>query len=176
MKKNFVFLVALFVVVGITLSCNKEKAGVPAQTSQTPAASQQKAPDFTLKDLNGNDFRLFNQAGKVIIVDFWATWCPPCRMEIPDFQSLYSKYSNQGLLLVGVSLDDSSEPVKEFVKKYNVSYPVVMGNEQVANSYGGIRGIPTTFVIDGKGNIYKKYIGYTEGQVFEQDILALLKK
>lgn len=156
-------------------ACNSQKEEIANDSSQG-AEAEFKSPDFSLKDVTGNSFALSDYTGKVKIINFWATWCPPCRMEIPDFQSLYEKYSGGDFVMIGISLDDNSEIVKKFIDQYKVTYPIVMGNEEVANSYGGIRGIPTTFVVDKEGKVYKKYIGYTEGRVFEQDIAALLGK
>ncbi len=170
--------VTLFALTALFLlpftACNNEKE--KADNSSQGITENIKAPDFSLKDVGGNPFTLSDHSGKVKIIDFWATWCPPCRMEIPDFQSLHDKYPGDKFLMIGISLDDNSEIVKKFLGEYKVTYPVVMGNEEIANAYGGIRGIPTTFVVDKEGNIYKKYIGYTEGKVFERDILALLDK
>lgn len=137
--------------------------------------AQTKAPDFTLPDLNGKAFSLSELEGKVVILDFWATWCPPCVMEIPHFIDLYKEYKGQGLEVVGVSLDRGGvKVVKSFVEKNEMTYPVVIGNQKVAEDYGGIRGIPTTFVIDRQGYIVKKFVGYRSKEVFESIIQQLL--
>ena len=133
------------------------------------------APDFTLPDLEGNSLTLSDFKGRVIILNFWATWCPPCRKEIPDFVELYEKYKEEGLLIIGVSLDrGDSRAVKQFSKNYKINYPIVLGNVTVTQDYGGIRGIPTTFVIDRKGNIRKKYVGYRPRATFEEAVKRLL--
>jgi len=137
--------------------------------------AQTKAPDFTLPDLNGKAFSLSELEGKVVILDFWATWCPPCVMEIPHFIDLYKEYKGQGLEVVGVSLDRGGvKVVKSFVEKNEMAYPVVIGNQKVAEDYGGIRGIPTTFVINRQGYIVKKFVGYRDKKVFESIIQQLL--
>ena len=137
--------------------------------------AQTKAPDFTLPDLNGKAFSLSELEGKVVILDFWATWCPPCVMEIPHFIDLYKEYKGQGLEVVGVSLDRGGvKVVKSFVEKNEMTYPVVIGNQKVAEDYGGIRGIPTTFVINRQGYIVKKFVGYRDKKVFESIIQQLL--
>lgn len=137
--------------------------------------TQTKAPDFTLPDLNGKAFSLSELEGKVVILNFWATWCPPCVVEIPHFIDLYKEYKGQGLEVVGVSLDRGGvKVVKSFVEKNEMTYPVVIGNQKVAEDYGGIRGIPTTFVIDRQGYIVKKFVGYRDKNVFESVIQQLL--
>ncbi len=140
-----------------------------------PLPGAKPAPSFTLQDLKGNQISLSDFQGKVVILDFWATWCPPCVMEIPHFIELYEQYKDQGFAMVGISLDRGGiSVVKSFAQKYQVNYPILMADGQVANAYGGITGIPTTFVIDSAGNIRHKYIGYREKAVFEADIKALL--
>jgi peroxiredoxin len=134
------------------------------------------APDFTLPQVDGNSLTLSDFKGKVIILDFWATWCPPCQMEIPDFVELYEKYKDKGLVIIGVSLDEGdSRSVKQFSEKYKINYPIVLGNAKVTKDYGGVRAIPTTFVIDGKGDIKEKYVGYQPRSTFEAEAKKLLE-
>jgi len=133
------------------------------------------APSFTLQDLNGKPVSLSDFKGKVVILDFWATWCPPCVIEIPHFIELYEQYKDQGFAMVGISLDSAGiSVVKSFARKYQINYPILMTDGQVDRVYGGITAIPTTFVIDSAGNIRRKYIGYRDKAVFEADIKALL--
>ncbi|MBI1884015.1 MAG: TlpA family protein disulfide reductase [Chlamydiae bacterium] len=137
---------------------------------------EEKAADFTLKDLEGKPFKFSEAtAGKVVILDFWATWCPPCREEIPHFNELQEKYGPQGLQIVGVSLDRrGARDVKPFVKEFKVNYKMLVGDySKVIEDYGGVVGIPTTFVIDRKGNIISKYIGYVEKEEFESQVKKL---
>lgn len=132
------------------------------------------APDFELSDIYGNSFKLSNLKGKVIILDFFATWCPPCVAEIPGFNSLVDEYKSKGLEIVGVSLDDKVSTVKDFAENKNMKYHLIMGNEKIVKDYGGITGIPTTFIIDKNGNIVNKHIGYVEKEDFEKEIKGLL--
>jgi cytochrome c biogenesis protein CcmG/thiol:disulfide interchange protein DsbE len=145
------------------------------QTRESAVSSANTAPNFVLKDLDGKLVSLSDFKGKVVIIDFWATWCPPCLMEIPHFQSLYEEYSDRGLIVIGISLDQGGvNVVKPFVKSKGMTYPVVMGGRQVANDYGGIRGIPTTFVVDRKGDIVEKAVGYRDKAFFEKAVKELL--
>jgi peroxiredoxin len=132
------------------------------------------APDFSLPELNGQPLQLSAYRGKVVLLDFWATWCTPCREETPRLVELQSKYRDQGLQIIGVSMDDSPDPVREFHQHFHMNYPVVMGNADIGARYGGVLGLPIAFVIDRSGRIYAKHIGATGASVFEQDIRALL--
>lgn len=134
------------------------------------------APNFTLKQSqNGKPFSLNNMKGKVRLVDFWATWCPPCREEIPGFISLQKKYQAKGLEVIGVSVDRGGpEVVNKFAKEYGINYTMLMSERSVESSFGGIRSIPTTFLIDRQGQIVKKYIGAVSEAEFEADLKPLL--
>lgn len=175
MKK---FLLILFGLSILFISCkNLEQQKIEKQKiEQQERTSELTAPDFSLSLINGGTLKLSEYFGKVIILDFWATWCPPCRAEIPDFISLYNEYKDRGLVIIGISVDDSIEPVKKFIQQNNVNYPVVMGNSKVIQDYGGITGIPTTFIIDKKGNIVEKFVGYRPKEVFEKSIKRLLSE
>ncbi len=157
------------------VSCQGKTGDKPGQTEKTQEASANAAPAFALKDVNGDVVFLSDFSGKVVIIDFWATWCPPCKMEIPHFQSLYEEYASKGLVVIGIALDQGGIGVVEpFVKANGVTYPVLMGDQSVANSYGGIRGIPTTFIVDRNGNIVTKIVGYRDKAFFEENIKKLL--
>lgn len=133
------------------------------------------APPWALYDLTGKELRSDAFAGKVMIVDFWATWCGPCRRSIPAFIELYEEYKDKGLAVVGISLDQKGPSVvRPFVKSHNIEYPIVMGNQRVVNDFGGIRGIPTAFIISQDGKIYRKYVGLRPKALFEKDIRDLL--
>ncbi len=130
------------------------------------AAQEVKAPDFALKDMGGKAVKLSDYKGKVVLVNFWATWCPPCKAEMPDLVKVYELYKKKGFVVLGISLDDEpTKAVPEFLTDFRkdtgvkVTYPILVGDEHIADSYGGIRGIPTTFLIDRKGIVRKKYVG-----------------
>jgi len=131
--------------------------------------------DFTLPDLGGNDVSFSDFQGQVIMVNFWAPWCGPCRMETPDLIDLYGEYGDQGLQIVGVAVAFRGErSVYDFVRQFGVSYPILLGNNEVVKNYGGFRGIPTTFLFSRDGDLYRKYVGMRPREVFEKDILELL--
>jgi len=143
-----------------------------AQAAEAPASSI--APAWTLKDVDGTTVKSSDFAGKVVILDFWATWCPPCKAEIPGFIELQKKYGNKGLVIVGVSLDEGgSAAVKPFMQQLGMNYTVLMGDEKIVQDFGGFEGIPTTFVIDRKGDIVGGHTGYGSKEDFEKEITAL---
>jgi peroxiredoxin len=132
------------------------------------------APDFTLPQPSGQPLTLSSYRGKVVLLDFWATWCYPCREEIPHFVEFQQKYGDRGLQVIGVSMDDSPEPVPAFYQQFHMNYPVVMGNAKIGESYGGLLGLPITFLLDRDGRITAKHIGATDAAVFEKEIQRLL--
>lgn len=136
-----------------------------------------KAPDFTLVNIEGKNVSLSDYKGKVVIIDFWATWCAPCRKGIPDLIELQKKYKKK-VAVIGISLDGANTKagVPDFVNKMGINYPVVYFNDKVLSDYGGINAIPTTFIIDKKGNIVKKLVGLYPKNTFEQQLDELLKK
>jgi thiol-disulfide isomerase/thioredoxin len=133
------------------------------------------APGWQLNGLNGKTVKFSDFHGKVVILDFWATWCAPCRVEIPHFVELQKQYGDKGLAIIGVSLDEQGpKVVKKFAEQFGVNYPIVMGNQKVVETYGGIVAVPTTFVIDRQGRIVSRHLGYEDKAVFEQEIQSLL--
>ena len=133
------------------------------------------APDFSLTSTEGKTIKLSSFRGRVVIIDFWATWCPPCKAEIPDFIKLYSDYKSDGFQMIGISLDQGGlKDVVPFMKDHGMNYPVVLGTEEVVSAYGGIRGIPTTFVIDKKGYVREAFEGYRSASTFENLVKQLL--
>ena len=133
----------------------------------------QFAPEFSLKDLSGRSLTLGKFRGKVVLLNFWATWCEPCRQEIPAFVQLQS--SRTDVQIVGVSLDDSAEPVRAFTREFKINYPVAIGDAALATKYGGILGLPVSFVIGCDGRVVSRHIGEVNVGELTREINSLVK-
>lgn len=171
-KSTIMVAVAAVVIAGLFTAC---QSSGPAHANQSAAAGDKPlAPQFSLTDIFGQKLNLSDYRGKVVLLDFWATWCGPCRMEIPGFIKLQRQYGSQGFQIIGISMDDSASPVLKFYKQFGMDYPVAMGNSQLAALYGGIIGLPTTFLIGRDGRIYDKVPGAVDEQRFVIEIKNLL--
>jgi len=160
-------------LAGCTKSASKEEGA--AEPTPSLSASTQTAPAWELRSVEGRLVKSTEFQGKVVIVDFWATWCRPCREEIPGFIELQKQYGDKGLAVVGISLDEgATEPVKAFIKKLGMNYPVVMGTPEVVAAFGEIEGLPVTFILDRQGKIAAKHVGYAPKSDFENTIRKLL--
>ena len=168
-------LVVLFSTMIIAGSLMENKP--ENNSSNTNCFVNDKAPDFALKSVDGKVVKLSDYKGKVIILDFWATWCPPCRKGIPDLISIQNEYKND-VVIIGVSLDGDKtiKDVPDFIKQYGINYPIVYGDEKIVTAYGGIQAIPTAFVIDKKGNIVDQHVGLVDKSIYVNKITELLKK
>jgi peroxiredoxin len=149
---------------------------VPAGDRVTNIARHPLAPEFSLPELTGQTLNLSAYRGKVVLLDFWATWCDPCREEIPHFVELQNEYRDQGLQIIGISMDDGPGPVREFYRRFNINYPVAMGNAKTGELYGGVLGLPIAFLIGRDGRIEAKHMGATDVSILEQEIRALLPR
>ncbi len=145
--------------------------------SVTPDADRKPAADFALKDADGKQARLSDYRGKVVLLDFWETSCAPCKVEIPWLIDLQRRYKDQGFETLGVAMDDHGwETVKPFALKTAINYRLVIGNETVAQAYGGVDALPTTFLIDRAGKIAAVHVGLTSKKEFEDGIQRLLQE
>jgi len=132
------------------------------------------APGISLTDIEGKRLDLADYKGKVVVLDFWATWCGPCRAEIPGFVVMQQKYASQGFSMIGISMDDEPGPVVDFYKEFRMNYPVAVGNQRIGELYGGILGLPTTFLIGRDGRIYAKHTGGINPAIIEEEVQQLL--
>jgi peroxiredoxin len=133
-------------------------------------AGTELAPDFTLMEIDGTSLRLSDYRGKVILLDFWATWCAPCQEEIPRFVEWQNEYRDRGLQVIGVSMDDSPEPVQKFSREFRMNYPVAIGTQDIASQYGGILGLPVNFVIGRDGRIKAKHLGMYDLMLLKREL------
>ena len=135
------------------------------------------APAWKLKDLEGREISFDQFKGKIVVVDFWATWCGPCISEIPGYIELQKKYGPQGLAIVGIAYRDFNGPakVKKFAEEKGMNYTIVIGDETVADAFGGIEGIPTTFLIDRQGRIVHRKVGAMDHEEYEKLVQQALK-
>ena len=168
-------LIALFSIfsIALLLCCAKtsEKKNPKSEESRTVGPNF----DFVLPDLNGKISSLKDFKGKVFTINFWATWCPACEEEIPKLNELQERYKNEGLVVIGIALDkDSLNIVAPFIQKKGIGYPVLIGNEQMLQSLESFSGMPTTLIVDQKGNIKKKYDGSFDKDDLEKNLKELL--
>lgn len=142
-----------------------------------PSAStllNKPAPTFSLIDLNGQSLRLEAFRGKVVLLNFWATWCAPCQVEMPTFVDWQRQYGAQGLQVIGVSMDDDPVPARHLATRLELNYPVALGDEHLGTRYGGVLGLPLTFLIDRNGVIRARFQGETDLRAIESQLKALL--
>lgn len=157
-------------------SSPNDKAPSLPPIPETPKAGA-AAPDFTLHDMKGNSVQLSSFKGSAVVVDFWATWCEPCKIEMPWLVDLQKKYGPQGLQILGVAMDDADEQtIQEFARKMGVNYPVLKGTEAVADQYGGLDGLPATFFVDRSGKIVDVAVGLMSQSVIEDSIKRALEQ
>ncbi|MEW6196431.1 MAG: TlpA disulfide reductase family protein [Bacteroidota bacterium] len=171
------FFIGVILLMFVINNSGSEPEQGPYPPNYVPAVqkSSVKAADFSLPTTDGKTLKLSDLKGKVVILDFWATWCPPCRKGIPDLIDLKKRYGSKGLEVVGISVDQETKPdVVPFVKDYGINYPVVYGDNGVVMNYGGIRSIPTTFVVDREGKIVANYVGLYPKKTYEDQIKKLL--
>ena len=157
MKRNILVLLGITLLVAGMLVV-AAKVSRPLGVSSTRVGVM--APDFALNTPDGKTLHLSDFRGKAVVLNFWATWCGPCKIEMPWFVDLQKKYESQGLQIVGVAMDDSSkEDIEKFAKEMSINYPIVIGQEKTADAYGGLPALPTTLYLDRDGKVVERVIG-----------------
>ncbi|HOJ37355.1 MAG TPA: TlpA disulfide reductase family protein [Ignavibacteriales bacterium] len=179
MYKNPIYTTIFFVVVIIFYFVNNSNANENASGAYPPGYEiySQKQVDFEIYGTDGKVIKLSNYKNKVVLIDFWATWCPPCRKSIPDLIALKNEMKDKDFEIIGISLDQQTKPdVVPFIKNNGINYPVGYYNKDVINKFGGVEAIPTIFLVDKKGNVVDKFVGLTDKSILINRITELLKK
>jgi thiol-disulfide isomerase/thioredoxin len=175
MYKLFISLLLVSILIGCSKNNGNENKPISKETSKI-TGDNNKAPEFTLASIDGKDIKLSDYKGKVVIVDFWATWCGPCRRGIPDLIEIQKQYG-EDVVVIGISLDTETKgDVIPFAQKIGINYPIVYGTVEVTQQYGGVDGIPTSFVINKDGDIVDKHVGLVDKSEYTDLINKLLKK
>lgn len=173
MRRIAVVVAVIGLAVAVYLGTHNRTAKPTRQ--RAPGSSASQAPALNLVDLGGNKIDTFSYTGKVVLINFWAAWCTPCAEEVPQLVALQDKYRAQGFQVIGISMEDRDSALRDFYRKYKMNYPVVAGSAKIAESYGGILGLPTTFLIGRDGQVRAKYPGLADFASLEQEIVALLR-
>ena len=153
-----------------------EHAGTAAASGATCSAKGNANFNFTLKDSNGATVRLSDYKGKVVLLNFWATWCGPCKVEIPEFVEAYNKYRDKGFVILGVLSEDepTAKDLQDFMGEFKMNYPVLQANAELAESFGPLWALPTSFIIDRQGQVCSKHMGPVSKEALEREISGLL--
>lgn len=175
-------LVLIVVFAGAFLLYRNWRAGLEAKNAATEAevapagpSGSRAAPPFSLPDTNGNIYSSARLAGKPAVINFFATWCPPCKAEIPGFVEVYEKHKAEGFELVGISLDtDTRGNLPGFLVANKIGYKVLLGDLATARAYGGVSSIPTTFFVGKDGEIKNAHVGYMDKDAFDEEVRKLL--
>ena len=174
-KRDPVVIIVVVMVITLMLVFGIRKSRRPSPPAQTATTGMKVAPDFALQSLDGKTLHLSDFRGKAILLNFWATWCEPCKIEMPWIVDLQKQYASQGLQVVGVAMDDAGpNEIAKFTQQMGVNYPVVIGKDEVADSYGGLPFLPTTFYIGRDGKIVDKVLGIKGRGEIEDDIKKAL--
>jgi|GEM_PF-1309109 len=169
-----VLVILFFYFISSKQSQQSEQVG----EEKIPESKTSQLPSFTIKTIDGKTITKNDIYGKVVFLNFFATWCPPCKAETPGIVALYNKYSSRGLIVLGISVDQENptERVKDFVQAYRINYPVAIADREIVRLFGDIRSIPTSFLIDKNGRIRKRLVGYQDESTLERLIQHLLEE
>jgi len=180
-RTRIALLFAVLIIAGIAYGYLSRSAEDPQEKVRSQSRESKEkakypaAPDFTLNDLKDNPVTLSEYTGKVVIIDFWATWCPPCRKGIPEFIEMQNEYGNDEFVVLGINMDQGDlSVVPKFAEEYDINYPVLYFKPEVAMAYGGITSIPTTFIVDKEGYVRHGVRGYQPKEYFKRIIDTLL--
>jgi peroxiredoxin len=170
MRRNLAAIALAVLLASCSRSPSTVRAAVKAEKDRKPA------PNFTLKDATGADVKLSDYRGKVVLLNFWATWCGPCKIEIPWFMDFQQQYRDRDFAVLGVSMDDDGwKSVKPYVAEHKINYRIVIGTEELTQQYGGVESLPTTFIVDREGRIASVHVGLVSKREYQDEILNLLE-
>ena len=169
-------VISLFCFASLLLaSCSSVAYNPSSEMAQAAGEQRQAAPDFTLKDVHNEDVQLSEFKGKVVLLNFWATWCGPCKIEMPWFVEFQRTYKDRGFSVIAVSMDEEGwDIVRPFTEELKLNFPVVIGNDEMAEEFGGVEALPTTFIIDKEGRIAATHQGLVSKGDYEDEIESLL--
>ena len=167
-----------FAMLGLA-GCKEQSAGSSEVIAAPITAGEigSQLPGFELKDLRGHELSSADLAGKVVLIDFWATWCQPCKKEMPGYQKLLDRYGTRGLIVIGFKFDtmaDTEDPLK-FARRIGAHYPLAVASDELKQKFGGVEGLPTTMLYDRHGILQKKVVGFEYTEAFEAAVKALLR-
>jgi len=181
LKRNLFILLLVIMTVTLMLVVGRHAAQNRAASGELVAGRSLQgatAPDFELKSIDGKTVHLSDYRGKAVLLNFWATWCPPCKIEMPWFVDLQKEYAEQGLVVIGISMDDDAEKesgkILDFAREMNLNYVVLLGNDKVGDAYGGVEGLPTTFYIGRDGRIVNAISGLVSHSEIEDNVKKAL--
>ena len=177
MKRNALVFVALFVAILAMLASGKylDRTRKHGPLKLVGNVQGLPAPDFQLPSLDGAKVKLSDFRGKAVLLNFWATWCPPCKVEMPWFADLQKEYGKDGLVILGVAMDDSEpDKIAQFASEMGVNYPILLGTDQVSDDYGNVKYLPTSFYISRDGTIVDKMTGLLDRKDIEEAVKKTL--
>ena len=179
--KKLLFRAGILLAISLAFSftgCKDRQQATQKPAAESPGAPSEQgdrmAPSFSLSDISGNIVSSSQLAGKPVVINFFATWCPPCREEVPGFVEIYRKYKSRGFELVGIALDTDKTTLPHFLSTNGIDYRILIGNTSTTRAFGGVNTIPATFFIDKDGRIRNVHVGYLDKDSFEKEVLKIL--